>query len=249
MKAKAKRIIAVSTVCHPAITFIVWVATYGWLLKGDRYRAFLQPKLWPLLILAMVLLLIFVAAYIFQFQWKKKVAHIPDVWLQAAILTVPAIFLWTVYGQSLGTHALTQKAFDADLIDSLDSLPQTTLEDVSGPDSPVMPASLLDLFKNSENFEGKFVTTEGMVFHKDPIDANTFKIFRFVIVCCAADALPLSISVNSEKPRNFKNETWVRVEGKFKTNKINGRLVLSIDARTVQAVPTPPPEKQYLFFY
>ena len=197
----------------------------------------------------MVLLLIFVAAYIFKFQWKTKVANIPDIWLQAAILIVPAIFLWTVYGQSLGSHALTQKAFDTDAIDSLDSLPQTPLEDVSGPDLTVMPASLLDLFKSSEKFEGKFVTTEGMVFNKDPIAADSFKIFRFAIVCCAADALPLQISVNSEKSRNFENETWVRVEGKFKTNKNSGRLVLSIDAQTVQVIPTPPPEKQYLFFY
>ena len=141
MKANLKSIIAVSTVCLPAITFIVWVATYWWLLRGERYKAFLQPKLWPLLILAMVLLLIFMAASIFQFQWKKRVAHIPDIWLQAAILIVPAIFLWTVYGQSLGTHALTQKAFDADNIDSLDSLSQAPLEDVSGPDSAVMPKS------------------------------------------------------------------------------------------------------------
>jgi putative membrane protein len=249
MKANLKRIIVASTLCLPTVTLVIWIATYSWLLKGDRYKAFLQPKLWPLLILAMVLLLIFVAAYIFQFQREKKALHIPDVWLQAAILIVPAIFLWTVYGQSLGSHALTQKSLDLDAIDSLDSQLQTPLEDASGPDSEIMRASLLDLIKNSEKFEGKLVATEGMVFNKAPVAANTFKIFRFAIVCCAADALPLRISVKSEQSRNFKNETWVRVEGKFKTNKINGRQVLSIDAQAVQEIPAPPPEEQYLFFY
>ena len=246
MKAKVNHSIAVSSGFLPAITFIIWIATYCWLLKGDRYKAFLQPKLWPLLILATLLLLVFVTAKLSQFQSRKKAANIGDVWLQAAILTIPAIFLWTVYGQSLGAHALTQKAFDAV---ALNSFPQTPLEDASGPDSTVIPASLLELFKNSEKFEGKFVTTEGMVFHKDPLAANTFKIFRFAIVCCAADALPLQISVNSDKSQNFDNETWVKVEGKFKINKINGRQVLSIEAEAVQAIPTPPPEKQYLFFW
>jgi len=246
MKEKVKKIIAVFSIFLPAITFIIWADAYFWLLKGDRYKAFLQPKLRPLLILAMMLLLTFVVASISQSPWKKKETHITDVWLRAAILFVPALFLWTVYGQSLGTHALTQKAFDTE---DIISLPQTPLEHSSISDTAVITISLLDLCKDAEKFEGKFIATEGMVFRKDTIAENTFKIFRFVIFCCAADALPMWISVNSGKSRNFENETWVKVEGKCKIDKINGRQVISIDAVAIQVIPTPPPEKQYLFFY
>ena len=194
----------------------------------------------------MMLLLIFVVASISQFRLKEKETNIKAVWLRAAILSVPALFLWAVYGQSLGTHALTQKAFD---IDEILSLPQTPLEHPASSDSAAIPVSLLDLFKDSEKLESKRITTEGMVFRKDTTAENTFKLFRFAIVCCAADALPLSISVNSKESHYLENEAWVKVEGKLKIIRKNGRQMLCIDADAVDAIPTPPPEKQYLFFY
>ena len=246
MKEKVKNTLAVFSACLPAITFVVWIAAYYWLLNGDRYKAFMQPKLRPMLILALFLLLIFVMALISQFSRKKKETNITDVWLRTAILFVPALFLWAVYGQSLGAHALSKKTFDAD---ELISLPQTPPEQLSIQDPSVKSASLLDLLKNSDRFEGTHVATEGMVFRSNTIAENTFKIFRFAIICCAADALPLWILVNSEESQNLENETWVKVEGKFKIKKINGRQIPNIDAEAVQPIPTPAPEKQYLFFF
>ncbi|UCE52678.1 MAG: TIGR03943 family protein [Desulfobacterales bacterium] len=246
MKEKVKNTLAVFSVCLPAITFIVWIAAYCWLLNGDRYKAFMQPKLRPMLILALLLLLIFVMALISQLSRKKKETNITDVWLRTAILFVPALFLWTVYGQSLGAYALSKKTFDAD---EIFSIPQTQPEQLSIMDSSVKSASLLDLLKNSDEFEGTHVATEGMVFRSNTIAENTFKIFRFAIICCAADALPLWILVNSEESQNLENETWVKVEGIFKIKKINGRQIPHIDAEAVQPITTPAPEKQYLFFY
>jgi len=246
MKAKIKNILAVFSVNLPAIIFTVWIAAYYWLLKGERYKAFMQPKLRPMLMLALLLLLIFVMALISQLSRNKKEPDITGAWLRAAILFVPALFLWTVYGQSLGAHALSKKTFDAD---EIISLPQTPPEQLSIQDSSVKSASLLDLLKNSDEFEGAHVATEGMVFRSNTIPENTFKIFRFVIICCAADALPLWILVNSEESQNLENETWVKVEGKFKIKKINGRQIPNIDAEAVDPIPTPAPEKQYLFFY
>ena len=216
MKEKVNNTLAVFSACLPAITFMVWIAAYFWLLNGDRYKAFMQPKLRPMLILALFLLLIFVTALISQLLRKKKENQTTDVWLRAAILFVPALFLWTVYGQSLGAHALSKKVFD---VDELLSLPQTSPEQLSIQDASVKSASLLDLLKNSDEFEGTHVATEGMVFRSHTMAENNFKIFRFVIICCAADALPLWILVNSEESQNLENETWVKVEGKFKIKK------------------------------
>ena len=71
MQEKIKRSAAIMTACLPAIILIIWLNAYYWLLEGGRYKAFIQPKLWPLLILALVLLLAFTAAFIAQFSLKS----------------------------------------------------------------------------------------------------------------------------------------------------------------------------------
>ena len=114
MHEKFKRAAVFLTACLPALIYITWINAYYWLLEGGRYQAFVQPKLWPLLILAMILLLAYSAAFISQFTLKVKISFRSDVWLKAAILFLPALFLWTIYGQSLGADAFAKRVINAD---------------------------------------------------------------------------------------------------------------------------------------
>jgi uncharacterized repeat protein (TIGR03943 family) len=110
-------------------------------------------------------------------------------------------------------------------------------------------SSLLELMTYSEHFDGKHVAAEGMVYRGGGHgDRTRFKLFRFVVVCCAADALPLVVWVNSKIAEKFNNDDWVRVEGIFCFETVNGRQVASISADSVRPIPVPPPEKRYLFF-
>jgi len=244
MKVKIQNAIVLTTACLPAIIYLTWLAAYYWLLEAGRYKAFLQPKLWPLLILALILLLSFIAALIPQFS--RKSGHILkfERWLQAAILFMPVLFLWAIYGQSLGTHALSKRALDMDQTVSISGIgPQR-----SSPATGGKTLSLLELIKNAEQFNGKHVATEGMVYRGAQSDRNRFRLFRFVIVCCAADALPLVIMVKSKIAEKFDNDDWVRIEGIFSFETVNSRQVSSIMADSVRPIPAPPPEKRYLFF-
>ena len=244
MKVKIQNAIVLTTACLPSITYITWLAAYYWLLEAGRYKAFLQPKLWPLLILALILLLSFIAALIPQFSRKSGRVLKFERWLQAAILLVPVLFLWAIYGQSLGTHALSKRTLNTDQPFSISGIgPQK-----SSPATDGKTVSLLELIKNAEQFNGKRVATEGMVYRGAQSEQNRFRLFRFVIVCCAADALPLVIFVKSKISEKFDNDVWVRVEGIFKLDTVKGRQVSSIAADSVRPIPAPPPEKRYLFF-
>ena len=244
MKVKIQNAIVLTTACLPAIIYITWLAAYYWLLEAGRYKAFLQPKLWPLLILALILLLLFIAALISQFSRKSGHVLKFERCLQAAILFVPVLFLWTIYGQSLGTHALSKRALDTDQPFSISGIgPQRSFPATDGKTS-----SLLELIKNAEQFNGKRVAAEGMVYRGGHSDRNRFRLFRFVIVCCAADALPLVILVKSKIAEKFDNDDWVRVEGIFSFETVDSRQVSRIAADSVRLIPAPPPEKRYLFF-
>ena len=244
MRKSVKNHIALLTLILPVIIYISWLAAYYWLLGAGRYKAFIQPKLWPLLILALILLLSYIAAFISHFPREAGDVLKFERWLQAAILFVPVVFLWAIYGQSLGTHALAKRALNTNQPFSISGIsPQRASPATGGKTS-----SLLELMKNAEHFNGQRVTAEGMVYRGGPGDRSRFRLFRFVVVCCAADALPLVIWVKSKIAEKYNNDDWVRVEGVFSFETVNGRQVSSIAADSVRPIPAPPPEKRYLFF-
>jgi len=244
MRERIKKRIAVLTLILPAIIYITWLAAYYWLLEAGHYKAFIQPKLWPLLILALILLLSYIAALISHFAGESGGVLKFEGWLQAAILLVPVVFLWTIYGQSLGSHALAKRALDTN-----QPFPMAGISpQISSPATDDNPSSLLKLMINAEHFNGKRVAVEGMVYRGGPSDRSRFRLFRFVVVCCAADALPLVVLVNSKIPEKFNNDDWVRVEGTFGFETVNGRQVASIAADSVRPIQAPAPEKRYLFF-
>ena len=245
MKATFKRIAVILTAGLPTFIFITWLNTYYWLLKGGHYQAFIQPKLWPLLILAMLLVLAYTATFISRFSLRLIIPIHIDIWLKAVILFLPVLFLWTIYGQSLGSDAFAKRAGNADVNVSVEG---TYLQKSIFKNEPDTGITLLSLLMDSEKFTGRYVTVEGMIYRSTKMDENSFKLFRFAVVCCAADALPISFMVREKERGNLSNNTWVRVEGIFNTAMINGRQVSSISADRVQPIPMPPPEKRYMFF-
>jgi uncharacterized repeat protein (TIGR03943 family) len=244
MRGKFKKHFAVLTLSLPAIIYITWLAAYYWLLEAGRYKAFIQPRLWPLLVMALVFLLAYIAAFISHFPGESGSVSKSDRWLQAAILFVPVVFLGAIYGQSLGTHALTKRALDTD-----QPLTITGFSPQGSPPTTDAPtSSLLELMTHTAHFNGKRVAAEGMVYRKEHSDRNKFRLFRFLVVCCAADALPLVVRVNSKIAGKFDNDDWVRVEGIFRFEMVDDRKVASIAADSIRRIPSPPPEKRYLFF-
>lgn len=245
MKETFKRPAAILTAGLPAFIFIIWLNAYYWLLKGGHYQAFIQPKLWPLLILAMLLVLAYTIAAVSRFSLRSLIDFHPDIWLKAAILILPVLFLWTIYGQSLGSDAFAKRVGSADLNASVEGgyLKKSVSKKESGSN-----ITLLNLLMDSESFTGRHIAVEGMIYRSPKMDQNSFRLFRFAIVCCAADALPISFVVKENERGNLSNDTWVRVEGIFNTATINGRQVSSISADRVQPIPLPPPEERYMFF-
>ena len=242
---KVKTTISLVTACLPAIVYVIWLNAYYWLLKGGRYQAFIQPKFWPLLILALLLLLAFSAAFISQFSLKSRSSLKFDAWTKAAILMMPVFFLLVIYGRSLGTDAFSKRALNTDQIVIERDANQLKLPSRT---STGQATSLLNLLADAEKFDGKRVTAEGMVYRSVKSGDNTFMLFRFAVVCCAADAMPLSVTVKHTANEALNNDAWVRVDGIFTIETSNGKQVPSIAADIVQSIPPPPPEKRYLFF-
>jgi uncharacterized repeat protein (TIGR03943 family) len=69
---------------------------------------------------------------------------------------------------------------------------------------------------------------------------DNFMVGKFVITCCAIDASPLGLEIeSSDLTNNFKQDDWVRVKGEWKVVEKEGQSYMVISADFMEIVPRP----------
>ena len=63
-------------------------------------------------------------------------------------------------------------------------------------------AALREINRYPQDYVGKEVSLSGII-HKDN-DSNEFSLVRYMIVCCASDAMPFGLTGESDQLANFK---------------------------------------------
>jgi putative membrane protein len=111
-------------------------------------------------------------------------------------------------------------------------------------DRTTLSASLLDLNEFGKRYRGRRVTTEGMVaWHKTSRDR--FYLFRFVIVCCVADAMPVAVLVEWPEDKRPAQNSWIRAEGIADRVTVDGHE--GVVLRNGSLTPIPAPKDPYLY--
>jgi uncharacterized repeat protein (TIGR03943 family) len=227
----------------PAVLWLIWIGVFLWLLYGGRYRAFLQPKFWPLPVIGLLVFGLFLAVFVHQYWRHPSGGRRRRRWLDIGVLVVPAIYVYVVYGHSLGADALASRATGTvfSLEDYAERYPEPRYE-------PGREVLLSTLTMKPTAFIGKSITVEGGVYRDQNVPESYFLMYRFFIFCCAADAIPLWVVVHSPRSGLLETETWVRVTGRFSLETINNNTVPMLRADALEKIPPPPPELRYLYF-
>jgi uncharacterized repeat protein (TIGR03943 family) len=97
------------------------------------------------------------------------------------------------------------------------------------------------------DFENKDVELIGQFM---PARANNaredrFNLVRMFVICCAADARPVAITVQMDKPGSIAEMSWVKVIGKATFPVESGRTVPIVLAKSV--TPCDPPEETFIY--
>jgi uncharacterized membrane protein YcgQ (UPF0703/DUF1980 family) len=92
-------------------------------------------------------------------------------------------------------------------------------------------------------FSGKTIEVIGQ--YLPGADKSEFKIVRMFIVCCAADARPISVPVKMQGPVSIADMSWVKVIGQPEFVANGDRTKVVIKAAQVQ--PTDPPAEAMLY--
>ncbi|MCS7030959.1 MAG: TIGR03943 family protein [Gloeomargarita sp. SKYG116] len=106
---------------------------------------------------------------------------------------------------------------------------------------------LLNIYPEPDAYQGQRARVEGFVVHPPHSPAHRFFIARFVVTCCAADAYPVGLPVDTpgETAQRYPADTWVRVEGRMTSGEVQGKRRLILQAERI--TPIPPPANPYLY--
>lgn len=218
---------------------MVWLASILWLLVSGEYQVFLRPGFWALLIWAIVIMCLFAFSAARRISMGERPTYAPSLYIRLGTLILPLFFIIVAHEQSLGSYAFEKRA-------ALQSY-QTLQSAVRG--AMPLPADnrvdILQIMENIDAWKGQRVVAEGMVYRNEKIPDRHIVVYRFLMTCCAADASPLSILVETDNPDDFEEDEWVSVEGLLSIETFDGLDTPHINADSI--IPIDPPKDKYLY--
>jgi len=218
------------------------------LVTGGGYRAYVRPRMGPLLLIAAVALL--GAALLFALPLLRKDGHDKAVTAHRhgsrveLLFLGPLVLLATVPPAPLGAAAASMRsgsyqARSISLFPSLtpgkDGTVELTVSDFVG----------RALFDDDRSLEGVRVKLVGFVAPDPSAAANGFELVRLAIFCCAADAVPMGVHVRKPGLRAPPSDTWVEAIGMWRpapplpAGTYDPKVMPTLDASSVRLVPEP----------
>ena len=245
---------------HPVV-FAIWTGYLIYLLASQSYVAFLRPEFGILLAIAQFVSLGFMLAAMIR---PKTMQIDVSTILRALVLLVPVLYSMVMPDTTLSNQAF-KKRFIGTKNGAMSRQAPSTLfsQEVKNNPDPASPTgeiegtqqespkelTILDIFRNPEPFKGQRVIVTGMIMHDEQLKPHfggrDTAVYRFMINCCAADALPLAIALDSDQADTFANDQWVQVDGIFDLQQIDDKPVPIFSKPRIK--PVEAPAVPYLF--
>lgn len=110
-------------------------------------------------------------------------------------------------------------------------------------------ATLADLCWNAEAYNGRRITVDGMIMRAPEIAEefghDTGLLYRFVMTCCVADAMPAAILITGDVPSEWPDDTWVRADGVFAFEEHKGQDTIRLRLDRITRIERP--RRPYLY--
>lgn len=221
-----------------SVARLVWSGQFGWFVQ--------QRMRWPLVMAAAVLLVLGVIEVTVAGRQERRdpaSARRAAGPLVGWLLGLPLLVVVAVAPTSLGAAAAARAAgyVPAD--------PGSGFQPMPHQDGPV-PLTLYEFLNRAvaddqRSLDGVEVELTGIVVHDPALPAGAdFALTRFLVSCCAADAIPLQVAVRGADEA-YPDDTWVRVRAVWRPSATPyAELVrpwwVEADAVSVEIVADPP---------
>ncbi|MDJ0622144.1 MAG: TIGR03943 family protein [Desulfocapsaceae bacterium] len=211
--------------------FLVWLLTYG---KSDLIRL-IHPRLWWVLGIAVIVLVFFLLSLIIsnrQTESKKNMLlKLPGI----LILLIPVMYFFIAKDARLDGASLQNRfILDHDGF-YLNNLPPFDLFD----DSKSSEMVFSKILRDPNKYEDQDVEIVCQSFVHEELPENTAMCYRYLITCCAADALPAFIFLSHQDEQEIENNRWVKLNGPLSIIKNNDMEFPSVKIESIEYVEEP----------
>ena len=216
-----------------AVALAAWAALFWFLLISGRTLLYLSTRTDWVVPVGAILLTIAAVGRLATLRTDDPAPVTRREALALGFIALPVVVVLALPPASLGSFAAARRSSlvgagfaggDGDI-----GTGEVTLVDVaSGLRSNAAMRALVDRAGSDVSFVGFVARDQGM-------PADEFLLTRFLVSCCAADALSVQVRVVGAAPGKLSTDEWVRVDGKMYP--LGGEVI--VDAATVEKVARP----------
>lgn len=196
---------------------IASVATL-WLGATQQLSLYIHPRY---NLFSIVFSLIGIVFIIFSINSSGNVPKKLKIIISSSLIILSLISLLIIKPTTLSSNIASQRGMNtASSIESLDKLSNSDI--VSPFDNQNLQlnvkewAGLISQTNDASFFIDKKISVDGFITKDEKNSENTFYVSRFIVSCCAVDARPVGVAVNSPNwSSEFSENQWVKVEGKL----------------------------------
>jgi uncharacterized repeat protein (TIGR03943 family) len=208
-----------------------WAALFWFLLASGRWALYLSSRVkWVVPLGAIVLTVVALGRLATARSGQPEAWGGRQAWGLGAVV-LPAVAVLVFQPMTLGSSLASSQSLSRGILSSAPDLSsgEITLEGVAAAQwSQEGTKALMER-------AGSRVSFDGFVALRDGMPADEFLLTRFIISCCAADALSVQVRVVGAPPGQFKLDEWVRVSGTLYP--LGNQVV--VDASKVERIPQP----------
>lgn len=215
----------------------LWAGFFAWIVSlGQKDLArLLHPDLWWLVICATGILLLFLAVNCRRLVVGRQETSILWQWPGLATLLVPLLFFFQVQDARFNADTFSKRS-----IPTAEGFRQgdINLKDL-GDESASTDIPLTRLVFASNTYIGKDVEVVCQTLVNDRLPEGIAMCYRYLMNCCAADAMPVFIFIKPLQETAIENDTWIRAKGILSMRKNSDIEVPMISADSVEYVEEP----------
>lgn len=216
-----------------------WAAFFIWLLVSGKVKTYIGPRTYWVVVFGAVCLTLATLGQLLLRPVDDD-APSPRWWVGYAAMLFPIFLVFVVPEPNLGSLAASRKSSGG--VVSAAALQPPQLE----PGQKVSFQEISYALESEEYAaalgvgEGYEVDLTGFVSAGEEFSSETFGLTRFSIFCCAADAVPYTVSVRAPEGERYAVDEWLRVRGVLTT----AGDTLIVSAEVVE--PVDPPDDPYI---
>lgn len=211
--------------------FLVWLLSFG---RGDLIRL-LHPRLWWILGFASIVLILFLLSLIISHGHKESRNNLLFELPGIVILVIPLIFFFIAKEARLDATSLQNRLIQNDDGMYLHNLPSFEIFDESNAND----MSFSKILRGPKKYENQDVEIVCQSFVNDKLPESTAMCYRYMITCCAADALPVFFFLSHQNTVEIENDRWIKVGGLLSIIRKNNMEFPSIKIDTLEYVEEP----------